>query len=310
MRRIFWALAVVALLGNAAAADENDLSGGVMITHAPPGYTYTSSLDACGDWETIHDVTECGDVVARIDTESEISSVWYVVAAWDEAKAWQGFEFGLGDYDGVSSYYFVASGSCVPDGVIVDKIWHDQGNWPGPNNGVAVVARADGWAGNYQALYWFAGYAYGEDLLPLAANPATENAAMIPMPGHGGQVVFPPSSLGALGIYTDGVVPCPVSDTGACCAFGGVCTVATEAECTTSGGTFEGVGTVCDPNPCDIVWACCVDEVCMMLSEADCTVLEGTWHADRVCVEDGGDYVCPPDDADDPSWGWIKASYR
>ncbi len=39
----------------------------------------------------------------------------------------------------------------------------------------------------------------------------------------------------------------PTGTTGACCDEFGGCTITTEAECT---GTFKGVGTVCDPNPC------------------------------------------------------------
>lgn len=313
MRRIFWALAVLALLGNAAAADENDLSGGVLIAHAPPGYTYTMSLDACGDWETTYSISDCNDVVARIDTDPgdpEASSVWYLIAAWDESKTMGGFEFGFGDYDDESVYYFYDAGVCAPDGLSFQRIFYDEPNWPGPNNGLAVAGQSqtEGWTGSWQALYWFAGVAVGEGTIPIDTNPQTElvdGPAFLPL--DGGQYVLPVEARGVLGIDTDGVIPCPGTDTGACCLFGGECIVTTEIECT---GDFQGVGTTCDPNPCDIVWACCVGETCLMVSESECTSLEGTWHVDQVCEEDGGDWTCPPDDLENPTWGSIKASYR
>ncbi len=40
--------------------------------------------------------------------------------------------------------------------------------------------------------------------------------------------------------------PTPGGDTGACC-IDGECTITTEVGCS---GTFQGIGTVCDPNPC------------------------------------------------------------
>ncbi len=42
----------------------------------------------------------------------------------------------------------------------------------------------------------------------------------------------------------------PAGESGACCFEAG-CTIKTEAECTEGGGVFFGVGTECDPNPCD-----------------------------------------------------------
>ncbi|MCC6320933.1 MAG: multicopper oxidase family protein [Phycisphaerales bacterium] len=41
----------------------------------------------------------------------------------------------------------------------------------------------------------------------------------------------------------------PPAGTGACCELG-VCTVVTQASCTGGGGTYQGNGTACAPNPC------------------------------------------------------------
>ncbi len=61
----------------------------------------------------------------------------------------------------------------------------------------------------------------------------------------------------------------PGPNQGACCDEENNCTISTEEDCT---GTFQGVGTVCDPNPCgEATGACCIDGVCSILSESDCT---------------------------------------
>ncbi len=38
--------------------------------------------------------------------------------------------------------------------------------------------------------------------------------------------------------------------TGACCFVNGTCSVLTQDACSTQGGTYQGDGTACDPNPC------------------------------------------------------------
>ncbi|MBN1510685.1 MAG: hypothetical protein JXB13_01600 [Phycisphaerae bacterium] len=38
--------------------------------------------------------------------------------------------------------------------------------------------------------------------------------------------------------------------TGACCDAAGVCTEGSQADCVLAGGTWQGIGTDCDPNPC------------------------------------------------------------
>jgi len=47
---------------------------------------------------------------------------------------------------------------------------------------------------------------------------------------------------------------CTTTGTGACCV-GEDCSILSEADCTTAGGTYHGDDTVCDPNPC--LPACC-----------------------------------------------------
>ncbi len=54
------------------------------------------------------------------------------------------------------------------------------------------------------------------------------------------------------GVTTCSPNPCPQPQ-GACCSVTGTCTEIGQADCIDGGGTFEGEGTVCTPNPCSAV---------------------------------------------------------
>ncbi|MDP3936756.1 MAG: DNRLRE domain-containing protein, partial [Deltaproteobacteria bacterium] len=72
----------------------------------------------------------------------------------------------------------------------------------------------------------------------------------------------------------------PTAPTGACCDAGGGCTVALDpgGAC---GGTYQGSGTVCDPNPCpQPTGACCFPNAtatCNEITQASCTGGGGTF---------------------------------
>ncbi|MHC4140484.1 MAG: multicopper oxidase domain-containing protein [Planctomycetota bacterium] len=72
----------------------------------------------------------------------------------------------------------------------------------------------------------------------------------------------------------------PAAPTGACCAADGNCSVVLDpgASCV---GTYQGVDTVCDPNPCPLpVGACCLptaDAQCTEVDEPSCTGQGGTY---------------------------------
>ena len=60
-------------------------------------------------------------------------------------------------------------------GVSALAIYADEGTWPGPNNGISVTASEGNWTGNFQPVYWFAGYTNGTEAgqIPLAPHPAS-----------------------------------------------------------------------------------------------------------------------------------------
>lgn len=81
------------------------------------------------------------------------------------------------------------------------------------------------------------------------------------------------------------VVYTPVaSPTGACCLPGGVCSVLTQTNCTSQGGTYQGDGTSCTPNPCpQPTGACCLaGDTCQVLTQTQCTSQSGVYQGDGV----------------------------
>lgn len=73
-----------------------------------------------------------------------------------------------------------------------------------------------------------------------------------------------------------------VTATGACC-IGTDCSILTAAACATAGGTYQGNGTTCSPNPCTpATGACCVDTTCSITTESDCATMGGVYLGDSV----------------------------
>ncbi|HEX2838276.1 MAG TPA: DNRLRE domain-containing protein [Phycisphaerales bacterium] len=75
------------------------------------------------------------------------------------------------------------------------------------------------------------------------------------------------------------VVFTPPATFGACCLPDGTCSTTTSTACAGSGGTFQGAGTSCSPNPCpQPTGACCVaGNVCQVLTAAQCAAQAGTY---------------------------------
>ncbi len=76
----------------------------------------------------------------------------------------------------------------------------------------------------------------------------------------------------------------PGDQTGACCNPDGSCDEdVTQFDCTSSGGIFQGVGTDCDPNPCEqppATGACCIGTDCSIQTQEDCESGGGTYQGD------------------------------
>lgn len=204
MRRVFAALTLLGLIGQGVAADPANLSQGVFIAHHPPGLQYSQGQDWCQRYIDDFAIDSCDLQNTRIDLDgnSGDSSVWYVLAAWAESKQWCGTEFGFGNFD-VNSYYFVNWEACFPQ----NGLEISTNDWPGPSEGVALTVTGLAWSGNLVPVYYFAGYAYYQDVIPLAADPSTGFAGTATC-GEG-PGVWPAVDLGSMGLFTDGTYVCP-----------------------------------------------------------------------------------------------------
>jgi hypothetical protein len=338
MKTITCALVIWAIVAGVAAADPYDVSNGVVIAHAPSGLVYTVEPPAPCDAYAAAPITACDQQINRIDTADQ-PRIWFVLLAWGdgtETKYWRGFEFGLGDFVAGGSGYLITQHSYCPVPQPGSVLTIASENWPGPNAGIQMTATGTTedvvWSGNFEAMYWFAGYAYSTQVIPLGPNPETGDVTLLPLPGHGQPVQVELDTeaegiLGGMGMLTDGIAACPPSDVaGACCFWGNECQEITLGECEAQGGTFQGGGTVCSPNPCPTVWACCLSEgtpgaVCFMFDESTCAAYGGVWHANHVCIEEGGgdspiDCENPPPavtftdiDAELPGLGFSSAAW-
>jgi spore coat protein A len=69
---------------------------------------------------------------------------------------------------------------------------------------------------------------------------------------------------------------------GACCDAQGGCTILLADDCLATGGTFQGAGTTCSPDPCaEPQGACCFgDGTCLEVSAADCPAQGGLYQGD------------------------------
>jgi len=67
------------------------------------------------------------------------------------------------------------------------------------------------------------------------------------------------------------------SCTGACCVSGGNCIATSQPSCNQQSGVYQGNGSLCSPNPCPQIGACCITGSCIFLSGPNCTAQGGTF---------------------------------
>ena len=209
--RLSLLLLALVLIVNPSNADSNDLAGGVLIAHHPIGLQYTSNLDLCEKYisdVSLDDYTKQHNRIDIKGDEGEISC-WFVIAAWTEPKEWCGLEFGLGEYSS-DAYQITEYGFCCGDPQAQNECLQiPTDNWPGPNESIAFVSAGltNAWSGRSAPVYYFAGYAYGETVIPLTSGQT-----------GGGKIVgncLQPSKtwameMGAMGVFTDGLDVYPV----------------------------------------------------------------------------------------------------
>ncbi len=124
---------------------------------------------------------------------------------------------------------------------------------------------------------WF----MGADLNGIGGKPRTNIAPGIGYPTGWADpsIVWGPTQALGVSAYVLGSQP----TSGACCFADGHCTVLNQSTCQHEGGTWQGSGTVCTPNPCpQPTGACCFkDGTCQVLTKANCTSQGGTYQGDN-----------------------------
>jgi len=251
MTRAWPLLLLVIFLPAIVLSDSSDLEGGVFIAHHPPGLQYTSGQDWCARYFQEFAIDSCAEQNNRIDLDGNQgqSSVWFVLAAWEEEKEWCGVEFGFSNYE-PAIYEFAVWGPCAPTGALEIP----TSGWPGPSEGVSVTVQGASWWGRIVPVYWLAGYAYDEGEVPLSYHPST---------GFGGAAnclvpptSWPATSFGGMGIFHPGTYACPGGSSGppppSVCCVGQVCYVLSAEDCEGLGGVHHPEWEHCQPNPCTI----------------------------------------------------------
>jgi|GEM_PF-1190125 len=101
------------------------------------------------------------------------------------------------------------------------------------------------------------------------------------------------SAIDALGVSFDASQQfvCSSIPTGACCFTYGYCSVCTQDKCEYHGGSYQGDGTTCNPNPCpQPTGACCNPTTgdCTVTTRVNCS---HTWHGEWTTCDPN---PCPP----------------
>lgn len=281
MRKVLLAIALLGLVGSAAAtAPEDNLGNGALIAHCPVPNIYTPGGDYCALYEPIA-IFDCADQNNILVTTGYYDrNVFYLLAQWGETKYLGAAQFGFADYP--PNFFFTNSGACIPpDGQLTE---FSSSGWPGPNEGTAITAGVP-WVGDFIPLYFFEGYGYGAFVIPTGVNPDTGLAeyANTEVPG----VAYPIVYLGGMGVNMDGIYVCAVAVENFVCCYedGGCALYPDEGSCVQSGGTWRpDLGQSCDPNPCPPpeYFACCFEDgSCELVLNRDiCTALGGVFYGE------------------------------
>ncbi|MFC1572370.1 FlgD immunoglobulin-like domain containing protein [Candidatus Eisenbacteria bacterium] len=220
-----------------------DLSGGILMVHAPPGLQWSNGLDFCQQYYDEHAISSTAEQITSIepDTATGESSVWYVIAAWEDIKETCSVQFGLADYD-EEIFSFREASPCNAGGLEISS-----SGWPGAGEGTLVI-HENRWWGNYIPVYLFGGYGYYEGEIPLGPDETQAIGGFYNCDTAG--IIRDPVCYGSLGIFTSGN-DCYLPEEAFACCIDSVCTVLTANECDGSGGIFHAGLTSCEPNPCD-----------------------------------------------------------
>ena len=167
MKRLF-VLIVMGFATSTVAAQSGDLTGGVLILHAPPGVSFSGY--SCEDGA----LASCGNQVNQMPIDGAAVQVFFVVSNFWNDSHFLGVEFGL-DYDDAvfgRAYYE----RCIPAGNSALEI--QSGTFPQPGSGIALALTDPllPWTGSMVTTTMILGYTYADGVIRLMPNPRTGGA--------------------------------------------------------------------------------------------------------------------------------------
>ncbi|MFC1572999.1 FlgD immunoglobulin-like domain containing protein [Candidatus Eisenbacteria bacterium] len=277
MRTLLVGLVLLGATVVPVCADPHNLEGGALITHYVPSDFDRCPDDICDCYWWYHRITDCDEQETSVVTSGWMRVYWFVLAAFEEDKEWSQVQFGLGDYDPtIMSFSNFWTGPCYRPGDSGFVI--ESPGWPGPGEGITIVATSAPWTGNWEPVYSFAAWAYGyygaSGVVQLVPDPT----AATPFGGFR-NCADPPeqwdAALGGMGVNHPGTWTCGNWYESVCC-IDDDCIISREDECTAQGGEYHVGWLSCDPNPC--INACCIVDSCQILNEGACAHVGGEWH--------------------------------
>lgn len=305
MKKLLLALGILALVCSPAMAGRN--ANGAMVVHTDNSINYTASAVYCntaipGPCEEL--ITESTKLV-----EEEIAIIWCLAAFLPTSSPGvTTIQFGL-SHNLPTEEYFVRATACGPAGLLELP---DSG-WPVGTGEIGnLVSYPSAVYSQLFPFYAFAVYgaAAGDQHFGTRTYPNTNEAKFVDdsqPPIEDLCFNFGAVRWGAPG-YND--CPTPPVERGACCFADGSCQVLMFEDCAAQGGAFQGVDTVCQPNPCPQPQACCFPSGdCAFLLPDLCTAEGGVPQGDGTdcdpnicplppeacCFYDGHCELLPPD---------------
>jgi hypothetical protein len=265
-------------------ADENDLSGGVLIVHHPPGHVYSTDDDYCALFPTLGPADCCLDQVNEYTLSDVAGHMFYIISQFYESKRFRGIELGI-EYTELVPFDWGLCWAGLP-GLTIE--YPGTGSFPYAS-GTAVAATSTDldWVGACVATHWIAAYAYttSASQVTLVPSPQTNFIGWLAATAS-----YAPDCIGALGLGVAGVYCCSEApEPQACCMPDGSCVdVMDPAEC-------DGMGGVLYPDPCAMTdcpqpqpQACCLqDGSCVdVFDQAECDALGGVLYPDPCAMTD------------------------
>jgi len=250
---------------------------GAMLLHTNDACSFSTGWDYCGDLGPYSAPlpATCDELVTTTTRDIAIESIVWMVAAFADASSPSVKSFQTGLYGDITPDMFSGWGFCPSNGLEIP-----DATWPGPNSGTAVTYLFPAITSHLFKIYYFACGAPFSGAIMRSGDYVGGDHHAEWADDSDPAVIDYVFRFGSVGWGVAGSKDCPIPPTtGACCFPDGTCQVLDETICTGQGGAFQGLGTVCDPNPCPPPrGACCfVDGSCIDLLEADCATQGGTW---------------------------------